>query len=204
VANEYATTSELKSALTLLGENFADDEIALALTAASRGIDHCTDRRFWADADATQVRYYTPRTCRLVEIDDLVTLTAVAIDLVGDATFATTWTVNSDFVLEPLNAAADARPYTQIRLTPYRAQWLPAGRPRSVRVTGKFGWAAIPPEVKEATIVLAAKLMRRAREAPFGIVTAGLDEGAAMRIARTDPDVAFLVGPLKRNQVKVA
>lgn len=202
MANEYATSSELKSALTLLGETFADDEIALALTAASRGIDAATDRRFWVDPDATQVRYYTPRGRRTVEIDDLVVLTEVASDSTGDATFETTWTANTDFVLEPLNAAADGRPWTTIRVQPYGTRRLPC-IPRSVRVTGKFGWAAVPAEVKEATIVLASKLMRRAREAPFGIVTAGIDDAAAMRIARTDPDVSFLIGPLRRNRVLV-
>jgi hypothetical protein len=38
------------------------------------------------------------------------------------------------------------------------------------------------------------------REAPFGIVTVGIDQGAAMRIARTDPDVYALICNYTRHQ----
>jgi hypothetical protein len=52
--------------------------------------------------------------------------------------------------------------------------------------------------VQEATGLLATKLLRRVREAPFGIVALGIDPAAAMRIAKVDPDVAFLLGPYTR------
>jgi hypothetical protein len=203
MANEYAALAEVKSALQLSGDSFADSEISLALTTASRAIDRCTDRRFWADPDATQVRYYsTRRPRRIIEIDDLIEFTALDTDNTNDGTFETSWTRNTDFVLEPLNAQAEDEPYTTIHIIARSSLILPCG-PRTIRVTGKFGWAAVPPQVKEATIVLASKLTRRVREAPFGIVTAGIDEGAAMRIARNDPDVAFLIGPLTRHHVLV-
>ena len=76
--NEYATVAELKGALELGEENFADPDLIRALTAASRTVDHETSRRFWADEDATQVRYYTPEFSDFVWIDDLVTLTTLA------------------------------------------------------------------------------------------------------------------------------
>jgi hypothetical protein len=202
--NEYANGAELKATLELTGETFADPDITLALTAASRAIDNVCDRRFYADADATQVRYYSPDDARILRIDDLVTLTTLVTDPGGDGTFEDAWTLNTDFVLEPLNAAANAHPYTTIAVHPNGSFRLPCSFPRSVKLTGKFGWSAVPEPIKEATMVLASKLMRRAREAPFGVVSVGLEAGAAMRIARNDPDVLMLVGPYRRYPVAVA
>lgn len=196
--NEYATLAELKKTLTLVGDNFADEDLQLALSAASRGVDNFTGRRFWADTNDTD-RYYSPEHPGLVAIDDLVELTAVGVDT-GSGTFEP-WTENDQFVLEPLNAPADGWPW--IALRPRAGHRLPT-LPRSLKLTGKFGWEAVPDPIKEATVVLASKLMRRAREAPFGVVTVGIDEGAAMRIARTDPDVAFLARPYSRDGAVIA
>lgn len=203
MANEYVSSAELKATLNMTGETFADADIALALTAASRGIDNLCGRRFYDDNDATSIRYYDPDDPCAVRIDDLVTLTSLETDPAGDGTFPDTWTLNSDFLLGPLNAVADGRPWTEIRVHPRSSFRLPCW-PRAVRVTGQFGWAAVPDEIKEATMVLASKLMRRAREAPFGVVVVGLEQGGAMRIARTDPDVMFLAGPFMRSRVAAA
>lgn len=200
MANEYASSAELKAALSMSSETFADAEITLALTAASRGIDGAARRRFWKDADANQARVYTPTSAEWVAIDDLIALTSLKTDTDGDGTFENTWTLNTDFVLEPLNAAADSRPWTSVSRHPrgnYRE--LPVDLPRSVQVSGQFGWSAVPEAVKEATMILASKLLRRVREAPFGVVTVGIDEPSAMRIARTDPDVRFLLADFTRN-----
>lgn len=200
MAVDYATSADLKSALSLTGETFADAEIALALTAASRGIEQSTNRRFWVDAVDAQ-RYYTPEAADVLFIDDLVTLTTLEISSNGNNVFDQTWVVNTEFTLEPLNAAGEdpARPFTIIRpnLLGPRFFW---PYPRSVRVTGKFGWPTVPSQIKEATIMLAAKLLRRVREAPFGVVAFGID-GGAVTIARNDPDIQFLIGPLTKLTV---
>ncbi|MBX5461639.1 MAG: hypothetical protein IRZ28_11185 [Steroidobacteraceae bacterium] len=201
MANQYAAAADLKATLSLSGETFADADIELALSAASRGIDSICGRRFWADADDV-VRHYTPDDARELRIDDLVTLTSLKTSPAGDGQFTDVWTVNTDFVLGPLNADLDGRPWTRIEVHPSGRFRLPC-HPRSVEVTGRFGWPAVPDTVKQATIVLASKLMRRAREAPFGVITLGLDGGAA-HIARTDPDVMFLIGDLIRDRVAVA
>lgn len=203
MANEYVSSSELKATLELTGETFADADIALALTAASRGIDNTCNRRFYADADANQVRYYSPPCADHLWIDDLVTFTSLATDPGGDGTFEETWTQNTDFVLEPLNASADSEPFTAIRVHPSGSYYLPTDYPRTVKLTAKFGWAAVPEEVEEATTIVATKLLRRAREAPFGVVSVGL-EGAAVRITRSDPDVAWLLNDFIRQRIPVA
>lgn len=199
MANEYATVGDVKAAASLEGESFADPEIQRALTAASRGLDNLCSRRFYPDDDALQVRYYTPYDACTLSIDDLIALTSLASGD-GDGTFATSWTLNTDFVLEPLNAAADGRPWDRVTVTG-RGHGLPSGQ-RTVKITGQFGWSDVPPGIKEATIILAIKLVKRVREAPFGVVGVGLD--SAMRIARSDPDVMFLVGEYIKNPVVVA
>lgn len=104
--------------------------------------------------------------------------------------------MNTDFHAEPLNAAADGVAWTRLIIHPNSSFVdFPAGERRSVRVVGRFGWPAVPPAVKQATSIYAARLMRRSREAPFGVVTAGIDEGAVMRLGRVDPDVAALLTP---------
>jgi hypothetical protein len=195
----YIELEQLKSSLEMQGMTFADQDITLAINAASRGIDSATGQRFYLDVDATQVRYYSPTSFRRLEIDPLAVLTTLAIDRGNTGTFGETWTQNTDFVLDPLNATADFKPYERILVRALSGRWLPAGYDQSVKVTGQFGWAVIPEDVKAATSILAAKLLRRVREAPFGIVTAGIDQGAAVRIARTDPDVFSLIQPYARH-----
>jgi hypothetical protein len=204
MANEYAGLAEIKATLELSNESFADPDISRALTAASRGIDSLCGRRFWLDEDDTSTRYYSPDNENALEIDDLVDLATLKTDPAGDGTFEHTWTVNTDFILTPLNAEADERPWSTIRPRSASPFYLPCGVERSVEITGQFGWSTVPAEVKEATIILASKLMRRAREAPFGVIAIGLEAGGAMHIARTDPDIMFLVGEYMRSPIAVA
>lgn len=197
MAHEYLTATELEATLELSGTSFADDDITLAISAASKAVEYATNRRFWADADVNQVRYYTAMSEEEVWIDDLVALTELATSPGGDNVFSDVWTVNSDFYLEPLNAAADGWPYTKVRVSLRSGLWLPC-YVRSVRVTGKFGWSAVPDGVKQAAKLIASRLVKRSREAPFGVVSMGMDAGAA-QIAREDSDVQAILGPFVRE-----
>lgn len=199
MATDYLTSAEMKATLSLTGQSFADADIAAAITAASRMVDGACDRRFYLDADALQVNYYTPDSLRRVMIDDLVVLTSLKIDRGGTGSFTETWTLNTDFVLEPLNAPTDfvASPYESVHVRSLAGRWLPSWVERSVQVTGQFGWPAVPQPVKTATSLLANRMLKRVREAPLGIVAVGV-EGTAMRLARTDPDVAALLAPYYR------
>jgi hypothetical protein len=195
----YIELEQLKDSLELQGLTFADNDITLAVNAASRGIDAATGRRFYLDADANQVRYYSPVSAHLLEVDDLAVLTSVIIDRTGTGSYTETWTNNTDFVLDPFNAPSDYMPYERLIVRRLSGRYLPCYVEKAVKVTGQFGWAIFPEAVKAATSILAAKLLRRVREAPFGIVTAGIDQGVAMRIARTDPDVYSLIQAYSRH-----
>lgn len=198
----YVTTAQLKATLQLTGTAY-DTDIAAACVAASRAIDGASGRRFYLDANASQVRYYTPESWRILPIDDLAVLTSVTIDRTGTGVFSETWTNGTDFVLEPFNAPADFWPYEFLRVRRLAGRWMPTFIEKSVSVTGQFGWSVLPDDIYTATEILAGKLFKRIREAPFGIVSVGIDQGAAMRIARTDPDVAPLISRFVRKRTLI-
>jgi len=197
--SNYITQEQLKATLELTNTVFAEGDISAAISAASRGIDGACQRRFYADTDATQVRHYTPQTGDTCLIDDLVTFTSLAVDRNGDGVFEEAWTLNQWFVLEPNNADSDSRPWTRINVNLVWGRQFPPW-PRSVALTGKFGWSAVPAAIVEATTILAAQLVKRAREAPFGVVAIGLDVGAVTRIAVTDPSIRFLISDYIRER----
>lgn len=201
--SDYITSSALKATLTLSGTSFADDDITAAITAASRALDNLCQRRFYADTDAMSVRHYSPEDPGLLEIDDLVTLTTLKSADDGSTTFANTWTENVDFVLEPLNATSDADdwPWTHIRVHPLGSFLFNTRYPRSVEVTGKFGWAAVPGPIVDATTMLATRLLKMKREAPLGVLAF---QEVAVRVSRTDPNIGILAGPYMKHRAAVA
>src|SRR4029077_12146930 len=151
-------------------------------------------RRFSKD-DTDQTRAYVPARYAWIEIDDLAEPTSIESDTQMPGTFEPCPV--GEYRFEPLNAQADGWPYTVLRLAEY-----PSIQPfmpyfGTVRGTGKFGWPEMPPSVKEATKTLSARLVKRVREAPFGIAGMGVD-GIAVRVSTTDPDVAMLLSPYTR------
>lgn len=195
LTNAYVELEQLKATLEIT-ESYADLDLQSAITAAGHAIDQLCNRRFYTDADANQVRKYTASSGRFLHVDDLVTLTTLKTDGNADGTYETTWTVTTDYVLEPANAAADSWPYTTIRRHPLSSRLFPVGYPNAVEVTGKFGWPAVPAAIIEATRILAGRFFKRTRETPYGVVTVpGLEVAAAIRIGQSDPDVTTLIGP---------
>jgi hypothetical protein len=112
----YITSTQLKNTLEIGTATYADDDITTAISAASRVIDAYKDTRFYPTAET---RKYTANQSECsIQIDDLVTLTALTVDMNGTGSYGTTWVQNTDFYLEPINAALDGRPYNQVTLRP--------------------------------------------------------------------------------------
>lgn len=195
---DYLTLTEFKSAQELIGTSFADYEAEDSISAASEAIDQYCGRTFGLDTSSTVVRYYTPSEPRYVNINDLVTCGTVAVDQSGTGAY-TAWILNTDYVLEPANATLDGAPFETIRVHPRSFQRLPCW-PNSVQVTGQFGWPAVPPQIKKAARIMAVRLLKREREAPFGVVGANAIDANPIRISRVDPDIAFMLDNLIRGQ----
>lgn len=195
---DYVTDTQLKSFVRV--EDTEDDaEIAFAITAASRAIDRATNRQFGQAAAAVE-RFYTAewdcdRGRWVVEIDDLMTDTGLLIDydVDDDETYSASI---DDYRLQPVNAAADSRPWTRVVVHPNSTN-KPSARENAVRVTAQFGWTSVPTAIEQACLLQASRFLAR-REAPFG-VAGSPDVGSETRLlAKLDPDVEVAVGPYRR------
>lgn len=195
----YATLEELKGFVGIT-DDVDDVTLQLALDSASLQIDHFCDRTFLADAEPT-VRVYFPTDPWYLDVDPISTATGLVVktDDNNDGTFETTWTINTDFRLEPANASAAGEPWT--RLAALGSRWFPRLRYRpGVQVTAAFGWpgGAAPAPVQQATLIQASRLWKR-KDAPFG-VAGSPDLGSEMRLlAKLDPDVESLLRPYRHN-----
>lgn len=192
----YVTLATMKNRLSITTTGH-DDQLNSAIAAACRNIDRECGRlrKFALDADATTVRYYSPEQPGQISIHDCSVITSVAVDPSGTGAFGTTWTAGTHFNAAPYDAVEDGVPYETLELT--GSATMPYYR-RSVRVTGQFGWPAIPEDIYEAAQILASRYFKR-REATMGVIGFGLD-GSTTRISRSDPDVYQLVEPFSRRR----
>lgn len=189
---EYVTLADLKDALKIEPDDTSRDNLlGKAAKAASRSIDGTTGRRFWLD-DAATARTYSPHTRivyddygALLVIDDLSSTTG----LIVETGSAGAWTVVSGYDTSPENATADGRAITGLR-QPY-GYW-GYGPTARVRVTGRWGWAAVPDDIAQAALTQAMRLYRR-KDSPEGVT--GSAEWGVVRLSRRDPDVYNLVEP---------
>lgn len=203
-SDSYSTLAELKAHLRVT-DTADDSAIAVAITAASRAIDHDTQRQFGLTGSAVARVYTYQRECiedRLsLAIDDVQTTTglAVALDQNYDGTFETTLTRGTDFDLWPWNAAADGKPWTHMVLRPTSTAWFPYFA-RGVQVTANFGWSAIPSIVHQACMIQAGRFFMR-RDSPYGI--AGSPQvGSELRLLdRLDPDVSAMLTTVRRARM---
>jgi hypothetical protein len=192
VVNGYCSVAELRNHLRDDGTKLNDSSLEKAISAASRAIDDHCDRTFWLDSGVAE-RTYVVTDRQVAFVDDIGSRTGLVVKTGTDgATFPTTLTVGTDFILEPRNAdkfagaTGPAFAFWQIRLIGYRV-FLGAGYPwPTLSVTARHGWSAVPDEVNQACILKAAALFKR-KDAPFGI--AGVNDFGPVRITRADPDV---------------
>jgi hypothetical protein len=185
VAVAYASAVALTTSLNL--DSSYDIDVQRAIDAASRGLDKLASMRrggFGPDA-APSTRSYTANGPNLVVIDNLGELDTV----VSDGT-----TITDDVTAEPLNATADGEPFRWLE----SAGLFATGR-AAIEVTGTFGWPAVPEQVEQWVLTIATRLVKRLREAPFGLVTGSFD-GEVVRLAREDPDTELLIGTLRRHR----
>ena len=198
IVNGYCTLAEIKAEVGIpTGDTQDDALLEIAVESASRLVDAYCNRRFWQDGSAV-ARYYTTTDWQTIDIDGLATTTGLVVktDDDDDGVYETTWTLNTDYSLEPANAAADGLPYTRIVVSDTGSKAFPTSN-RGVEVTAQYGWAAVPLTVKQATLIQAARLFKR-KDSPYG-VAGSPDMGNEMRLlAKLDPDVQVLLTPFKR------
>lgn len=204
MAEEYATDDEVKSYIGI-SDSLNDDTISIANEAAHAGLNDYCGRVFYAASPATD-RDFIADDWRLCRIDDVSIGSGLVlkVDTSGIGTFTQMFTVGTDFQLEPLNgvvAGISGYPYTRIRLVGgFTFPYCYYGRP-NVRVTAQWGWAAVPPVIKMATLELAKDMYNsssfRAGAIGFGDVFARIKDNPALvsRLANyRHPSVSLMVG----------
>ena len=170
-------------------ENTAIDN---AIAAADAEIDQITGRTFVVPSGAT-AKTFIPYDDYTLYVDDVAQLTGLVVkeDTNLDGTYDTTLTITTDYVVDGNNA-----PYRVIKRVD--GDMWPRdryGRP-TVEVTAFYGYAmAVPDQIKQCSLVIAARLYQR-RSSPLGFQAGSVDVGF-VRISRTDPEVIALLRGLK-------
>lgn len=203
-STRYCSLEELKSRVGESSRTDHDFELSIAIDSASRSVDGFCGRVF-SLATVASARIFYPRNSHFARIDDFYTVTDLAIktDLDNDGTYETTWT-SDDYQLEPLNGVVDGEsgwPYWRIRAVGSRL--FPPGSVSTrapLQVTAKWGWAAVPANVKEATLILAEEAFKL-KDSPFGV--GGYGQFGIIRV-RDNPMAARLVARYQRDPVLVA
>ena len=192
ITNGYATLAQVKAALRIT-DSVDDSLLEMAIESASRAIDQYTARNFYNAG--TAVRYYAPSDSLNVEIDDMISLVSLQTMSDDEQVYDTTW-ASDDYQLEPLNGIVDgiSQPYNHIRAVGDYTYLTLAGE-ATVKVTGVWGWSAVPIQVTQATVIQASRIFKRL-DSPLGIISGEL---GSMRVgSRLDPDVAQLVDSLRK------
>lgn len=194
---EYANLNELKAFITMDAAVVdRDDMLTIALDAAHDALDADCGRRFYLDGAVSARVYETAdrvvpeRSGETLLIDDVGDVTGLILETGSGSSWSV---VSSTWRLSPENAIVRARPVTGLRVV--NGAW-PADGVTQVRVTAKWGWPAVPPRVKEATLLQANRLYAR-RKSAQGVV--GTADWGQIRVSRLDPDVFALVAQLSRG-----
>ena len=188
VVNGYLTTSEAQSYIGM-SAGVDTSELDDVITSVSRMVDRFCGRHFY-QATATQ-KFFDSDDSESIDFGpygDLVSATAVAYDD-DDGTYESTIAA-TDYQLTPQGATTRgpiSEPFTGLRvLSGVSLPLAPAssGRTGLVRITGTWGWPAVPVEVKQATRILVAEVYKLS-DAPLGV--AGFGEFGVVRVQRQMP-----------------
>lgn len=197
MADVYAELGAVKDALRITDSDTQDDvTLSSVIESASRAIDAYCDRYFGQlGTVAAPVNRLYRATNRRVHIDDLVTLTDIAVDYSG---YADTFTsLGATTVLpQPVNAATmqPAWPYTELLAKPSAVLPPPPGW---VRVSGVWGWPAVPQQIVDACVLQSVRLFR-SRDVPLGIIGGAADLGVMRLPGGLHPDARLLCEPYRR------
>ncbi len=187
--SSYATAAEYRSRVNMQ-DTSSDAEILAQLTAVSRMLEYelrvCPG--FFNVGSPGEVRYFTPpisagRVLRLVDERGLqhcistIATDGIAVDTDNDGTYNYTVDPTGEtwVVPRPYNAAGLGEPWDTLELLSRSAatfsSWPPY--PKGVRLTGTWGWAAVPGIVLDLTVKL-TRDMRDSQEAGAAGTLAGV------------------------------
>jgi hypothetical protein len=193
ITNGYCTLNDLKASLRIpVSDTIDDDLLELAIESASRDIDQASERFFYSSAET---RIFMPQDSLNTVIDDLSAVSTIKTSSAANGTFDITWT-SSDYQLMPLNGIAGGMVLPYDRIYAVGDYWFPqAGQEATVQVTGTFGFTSVPTAIKQATVLLSARIFKR-NDSPGGVM--GFGDLGIIRVGRMDPDIEKLIQPFRK------
>jgi len=191
----YATLAEFKASVGIT-DSTDDTALQSVLDATDQLINNYCDTKVGFGQTASQARYYTTGNLSFVLTDPIVSVSSLQTDDDGDGTYETTW-ASTDYILSPRNAALDSRPYTEVDTAPNEPKLFPLTY-LAVKITGVYGWPAVPSAVKQAALIQAGAVWS-SRIAPFGVI-GSQDLGGVMRMSRAlHPEAQVLLEPYRNR-----
>lgn len=188
----YASLELFKESRTIPeGETSRDESLTAALLASSRQFDRLCSKTpgGFALADtatartySTVGRTYADRDGVWLKVDDIGSLEGLVVE-VGSGS---SWSTVTDYETGPENALARGLPVSRLGTS---GNWSDG---RRVRITAKWGFPEVPPEIERATLIQANRLFLR-KDSPQGV--AGNSEWGVIRLGKVDPDVEALIWP---------
>lgn len=184
IGADYVSLTELKDYLKLTS-TAKDSTLQAAVTSASRNIERFCNRQF-NKVDTASARRFRPDLESLAEVDDFYDASGLVIETSFDGT---SWSAQTDYELDPIDGIREGQPgwpFSSIRAFGFT---FPVNGRSTLRVTAKWGWAAVPQPVKQACLELAHEIYKSA-DAPFGV--AGFDQYGAVRVRENSKVSAML------------
>jgi hypothetical protein len=200
ITNGYCTLADIKNTINSLGMNtdpIDDAVIERLVESASRYIDDATNRRFYVNS-VDETRYYQSNNYIRCFVDDLVSVTTLSVDVDMDRVYETSFTT-ADYDLCPDNATILGEPYTYIQAVPLRinGRYFPK-HPKGVKIVGKFGYPAVPGQIKEACIQIVTNLYQARR----GVGAEGVATITGAGVVITPKDVSKFAQAIIDNNTK--
>lgn len=196
IINGYATLAQLKAVDRLnisTTDTASDASLGGIITAVSRAIDLQCSRYFYKST-ADETRYFSARETDRIRVGDIVSITALYTDtLAGDRTYPYTW-ATTDYDLSPYDAAvlSEPQPYNWIEVSPLGQYLFPVGVAKGVKITGVFGWSAVPSAITEACLLWSERFFKRYKT-PLGVSAMTALGEMNMKVPPPDPDVFMLL-----------
>lgn len=123
----------LKAGMSFSTDTTEDVLLGESIRDASDAIVQHTHRRFTV---RTETNYYDAYCADHIQVDDLISVSALATDIALNRTYSWTWSTD-EYELEPMNARSRNRPYQSIHRRPLSGKSFTPGR-RTARVDGVF------------------------------------------------------------------
>lgn len=179
-SNLYASIDALKDRMGIDADDDREAALTEILEGASRWVDEQTGHRFYV---VSETRYYSVRlppgdlyrdvdaserpwpgsAPARIELDDFVTVTAVATDEDGDGVYERTWTLTTDYWLGPRNAPLNRQPYRYLNRNLATGRYYFPYYEESIAVTGTAGFTTLatrPANIRELTLMVATLMAR--------------------------------------------